>query len=151
MRISLFIALCVVSMSIFADARFVEAPAECHFPWDNNNVDNEYKIQACDGVLYQGNGGGVVSVSASSKRDNVPVSFTVVNGLDIRDVDQYPGGVLTIQTTGDDSGTNCNVVDAGGTAYTTNNWTANTIVSRRSEVHHVDVTFDLTCWGAVAQ
>lgn len=151
MRSFLFLILCAVPFALFADARFVEAPAECHFPWDNNNVDNEYKLQSCRGVLYQGGGGTFVSVVVYAERENIPVGFTLIDGKDISDTEAYPGGSFAIQTTGADSGTNCNVVDAGGTTYTTNNWTATTKVFRRKDIYRADVTFDLTCWAAVAQ
>lgn len=50
-------SLLVIPIIALADARFVEAPGECHVPYGNLNVDNEYKLQGCTGVLRSKLGG----------------------------------------------------------------------------------------------
>lgn len=147
----LSVLLLLVPFALFADARFVEAPAECHFPYDNANVDNEFKLSSCAGVLKQRNGGGIADVAAFVEQDNLPGSLFVIDGQDVRDIDEYPSGVLVVKTSGTDSGTNCNIVDAGGTTYVAANWDAVTRVYRIQNRYRVNVTYELSCWGGVAQ
>lgn len=147
MRTFLFLVLCAFSVTPFADARFVEAPAECHFPYDNNNVGREFKLSSCRGTLRDY--GGTVGVQVNESHIGLSAGSFVIDGQDVRDIEEYPSGKLTISTSGADSGTNCNVVDAGGTQYASASWTSKTIIHRRAERWRVDVDYLLECWGAV--
>lgn len=151
MRSFLLLVLCAVSLALFADARFVEAPAECHFPYDNNNVGNEYKIQSCAGTIKTHPDGTLATASVTVEHKMLSGGLFVIDGKDVRDQEAYPNGVLLIRTSGDDSNTACNIVDAGGTNYQTNEWGANIQISRTLDSGNVDVRYRLTCWNAAAQ
>lgn len=138
----------------YADGRFVEAPSECHLPWDNNDVNNEYKLQSCEGTITSKDGGDTVDAMVSAVRKGVNNGQYTVTGENVRDIDQYPSGRLKIATTGYESVTDCNIIDAGGNAFATEHWTAETIVERTYEPNGdvsflVDVTYRLSCVGAV--
>lgn len=143
------------SSVLFADSRFVETPPECHLPWDNGNVNNEYKLQSCEGALITKNGGGTVDAMVSMERKQVNYGQYTVTGENVRDPVMYPGGVLKIRTSGYESGTDCNIIDADGNQFVTENWHADTIVKRTYEPDGgisflVDVTYRLSCVNAVA-
>lgn len=148
-KVFMFLVLSGISIGLLADARVVEAPAECHFPYDNNNVDNEFKLLSCVGVLKTRL--GTADVAAYVEHENLPGSTYVIDGQDVRDVDAYPSGVLTVTTSGIESGTNCNIVAANGTTYTTPNWDVKTRVFRTQDRYRVNVSYELSCWGGVAQ
>lgn len=145
----LWFVLLVAPFFAMADARFVEAPAECHIPYDNGNVDLEYKLQSCDGQLHTIGGGNTYDGVLFTEKSNLPGNAYVIDGQDVRDTDAYPSGVLAVTTSGAESGTDCNIVNAGGTTYTTRNWTATTRVYRTQNLYRVNVDYDLSCWGAV--
>lgn len=144
------LVLMTVAFAALGDARFVEAPAECHVPYDNANVDNEFKLQGCEGTLNSRSGGSVHDGFLFVERNNVIGNPFVIEGEDVRDIDAYPSGVLTIRTSGDASGTVCNVV-SDGTTYITMNWDASIRVYRTTNRHRVNVDYQLNCRGATAQ
>lgn len=147
--IPFLLLLLFVPLMVFADARFVEAPAECHFPYDNTNVGKEFKLSACRGTLRDY--GGTVAVQVNESQTGLSAELFVIDGQDVRDRELYPSGALVISTSGADSGTNCNVVDADGIQYAAMNWKATTTIHRRAERWRVDVDYLLECWGGVAQ
>jgi len=150
-RYFMFLVLCVVSVTLFADARFVEAPAECHFPYDNGNVGNEYKSQSCAGVIKTHPDGTRASAAVTVEHKSLSGGLFVVDDQDVRDQDAYPDGVLTIRTSGRDSNTQCTIVDAAGTTYQSDTWNAAIQVSRTTDRYDVDVQYRLTCWNGAAQ
>lgn len=149
MKYAVILLICLFPFSGFADARFVEAPAECHVPYDNGNVDNEFKLQSCSGFLQTLGGGNGYQASLYSEVNNLPGSRFVIDGQDVRNADDYPEGVLRIKTSSVESGTDCNIVDAGGTTYVAPDWTAVTTVYRTQSKYRVNVSYELDCSGGV--
>lgn len=149
---SKWVVLILLSVPFFAmaDARFVEAPAECHVPYDNGDVDNEFKLQSCTGTLKSRGGGATYDAHVIVRKENLPGNPYVIDGEDVRDVETYPGGQLTIAASGTDSGTDCNII-SNGTTYTTQNWQAATRIYRTQNQFRVNVEYDLTCTAATAQ
>ncbi len=145
------LVLMVVAFAAFGDARFVEAPAECHFPYDAANNDNEYRSQSCGGVLQNVAGGNAVNAFVEVKRTAVPRYMYIIDGQDVTDQDTYPNGEYVVTVTGDDSGANCNVIDADGTAYATAVWTSTIQVRRTQSISRVDVIYRLSCSRATVQ
>ena len=133
---------------VLADARFVEAPSECHLPYDNGNVNNEFKLQSCTGTLKSRGGGNTYDAHVYTRKDNLPGNPYVIDGQDVRDVQTYPGGQLTITTSGAESGTACNVL-TDGVIYSTGNWQANTRIYRTQNQFRVNVEYELSCLAAV--
>lgn len=151
MKRFLFVLLAAFPLALFADARFVEAPAECHFPYDNNNVGNEYKIQSCVGTIKTHPDGARASAAVTIKHELLSGGLFVIDGQDVRDQDEYPNGILVIRTSARDSNTQCTIVDAAGTTYQSDTWNASIQVSRKADRYAVDVQYRLTCWNAAAQ
>lgn len=144
----LSVLLLLVPFALFADARFVEAPAECHFPYDNANVDNEFKLSSCAGVLKSHSGGARYNAHVFVERNGLAPSPFIIDGQDVRDTEEFPNGTLTTTTRGEDSGTVCNIVDAGGNEYETPNWQAIIRIHRNQSTYNVNTSYTLNCWGA---
>lgn len=142
-----WLLLLVVPFGTVADARFVETPSECHFPYDNTNVNNEFKLQSCTGTLKSRGGGNTYDAHVFIRKDNLPGNPYVIDGQDVRNVQTYPGGQLTITTSGTGSGTACNVV-VDGTTYATGSWEANTRIYRTQNQFRVNVEYELSCSAA---
>lgn len=145
----LIMLLCLSPWLAFADARIEESPAICHVPYSNTNVDAEFKMVGCKGFLRR-NQANVYNGSLHIFEQNVSGGSFVIDGQDVRDTEAYPGGSLAIVTSSAESGTACNMVSDGVT-YSTNNWTARTVVTRAQFAWNVNVEYRLTCWGGVAQ
>lgn len=147
MKPIIFLLMLLVSLFVLADARFVEAPAECHFPYDNGNVNNEFKLSSCTGVLKTY--GGMADAFARVTHTDLPRGSFIIDGQDVWDVDTYPGGSVRIQTTGADSGTDCTVISADGTKYAALEWTADITITRGVNRPSIDVYYKLSCTRGV--
>lgn len=145
------LVLMVVAFAAFGDARFVEAPAECHVPYDNGNVGNEFKLAGCSATIKTYPDGVRATGALAAEQRSLPGGLFVIDGQDVRDVETFPGGVLRIETSGAESGTDCTIIDTGNTTYVTGNWSAVTEVTRTVNKWDVDVRYRLSCRGAVAQ
>lgn len=117
-----FVFCLFIAVPVLADTRIEQAPDTCHVPYNNANVDDELKQGSCAGSIFVENGQATGSASFylfDRHRNALPLAIAPTKSEPTK----------STTTTGTVSGTNCTLVDDGGTVYVTSDWTANLTIS----------------------
>ncbi len=147
-HLSVILVLFALSFGVFADARIEVTDNFCHAPWDETNVDNEFYISGCQGVINVTN--GAARGWANVKHTQVSASM-VPAVIDPRDTDEYPTGRAGVSVSGATTGATCVMVDSNGTTYVSNTWDVVNTAKREQERWLVAVEHRIECYGGVAQ
>ena len=145
MKIAISVLLMSVVCSVYADARIESRDNFCHVPRNEANVDDESFVAGCDGDL------SVTGNRVKGESIVTRIRHGYMFPEDMLPGEDTPGGVKSTIVIGQNTGTNCVMVDTNNTEYQGGSWVAEHRIERTKKAGEFLVTYRLSCFGGIAQ